>query len=110
MKTLTIFINDQVAHEYDKETALDEQKLAFFNNMDADMEKGIKVQGELITSPDQKQRAKFVVLNLIKALQQDNDAIISASCAYLVNRLPALIEVHANDQGCVINIEFVDEH
>lgn len=110
MKTLTVFINDQIAHEYDKELTIDEQKLTFFDKMDADMDQGIKIQGKLIPSPDLKQRATFVAMNLIRALQQDNQAIISASSAYLANRLPSLAEVHARDQGNTVNIELVEEH
>lgn len=109
MKTLSIFINDQVVYEFDRDTHIDEQKLVFLDNMDADMEKGIKVQGELILSPDTQQRARFVVMNLIKALQQENNAIISASCVYLINRQPELLEVHINDYESSINITFVDE-
>ena len=73
------------------------------------MERGIKIRGELITQPDSQQRATFVVMNLIKALQQDNDAVVVASCAYLVNRDPALVEVHANDSNNSINIELINE-
>lgn len=50
---------------------------------------------------------------LIRALQQNNQAIISASSAssaYLANRLPSLTKVHARDQGNSVNIEFVEEH
>jgi hypothetical protein len=48
-------------------------------------------------------------MNLIKALQQGNGAVISASCAYLVNRHPALIEVHANDHDRAVKIELIEE-
>jgi hypothetical protein len=110
MKPLTIFVNDQVAFEYDKEAAVDDQKLAFFEKMDADMNRGIKIQGEFIADPNAKQRATFVAMNLIRALKQDNQAIILASCAYLANRLPALIEVHVRDSGNTVNVELVEEH
>lgn len=110
MKTLSIFINDQVVYEYDKDTLIEKKKVEFLDNMDADMERGITIQGERITSPDAQQRARFVVLNLIKALQQENSAIISVSCAYLANRNSGLLEVHANDHDSGINITFVDEH
>ncbi|MBE9564273.1 MAG: hypothetical protein IMF17_03430 [Proteobacteria bacterium] len=48
-------------------------------------------------------------MNLIKALQQDNDAVKISSCAYLVNRFPALIEVHADDDENTIKIELIEE-
>jgi hypothetical protein len=109
MKKITIFVNNQAVYEYDRETIFEERQLEFFDKMDIDMERGIKIHSELITNPDSKQRAKFVVMNLIKALQQDNPAIISASCAYLANRLPALFEVHVNEHGITVNIELVEE-
>jgi hypothetical protein len=110
MKILTVYTNDEIAYEYDKEASIDEQKLAFLDKMDGDMDRGIKIQGELIPDPDKKQRATFVAMNLLKALKQGNNAVISASCAYLVNRLPALTEVHAKDQGNTVVIELVEEH
>ena len=109
MKPLTVFANDQLAFEYDRQAVIDEQKLATFDKMDADMDRGIKIQGELITRPDTRQRATFVALNLVRALQQDRQAIITASCAYLANRLPRLIEVHARDAGNTVKVEFIEQ-
>ena len=109
MNKLAIYVNEQIVYEYDRDMHIEDQKLVFLDNMDTDMERGIKIQGELITSPDKQQREKFVVMNLIKALQQENMAVISASCAYLVHRHPALLEVHVHDHESGINITFVDE-
>ena len=110
MKKFIVLINDQAVYECDRDIALEEKQLEFLDKMDSDMDRGIKIQGQLFASPDSMQRAQFVAMNLIKALQQDNDAAKSVSCAYLVNRLPGLVEVRANDQGDTINIEFVEEH
>ncbi|MEJ2142317.1 MAG: hypothetical protein P8Y24_08180 [Gammaproteobacteria bacterium] len=110
MKTLTIYVNEEAVYEYDRDTHLEESQLAFLDKMDRDMGRGIKVKGELIANPDKKQRANFVVMNLIKAMKQDNDAIISVSCAYLANRIPALVEVHANKNNDAMNIDLIEEH
>ena len=48
-------------------------------------------------------------MNLIKALQQGNEAVITASCVYLVNRHPALTEVHVNDHDNTVKIELIEE-
>ena len=108
MKTLSVFINDQLVYEYDKDRPVDEHQQAFLDKMDSDMQRGLKIQGELITSPDSRQRMKFVAMNLIKALQQDKETIISASCAYLANRRPLLIEVRASDGEKSVNIELIE--
>ena len=109
MKPLNIFINNESIFEFNREITLDDGKLAFLDKMDSDMEKGIKIHGELITNPDSQQRATFIVMNLIKALQQDNDAAISASCAYLVNRYPAATEIHVNEVDDAVMVELVEE-
>ncbi|MFW2439820.1 MAG: hypothetical protein ACN4GR_10650 [Arenicellales bacterium] len=48
-------------------------------------------------------------MNLLKALQQENEAIASASGAYMVSRYPDLAEVHAKDEGGRVVIELVRE-
>lgn len=109
MNALAIMVNNELVFEFDKEMTFKDQQLAFLDRMDKDMDSGIKIQGELLPKPDKQQRARFVVMNLIKALQQDNEAVITASCAYLVNRLPALSAVHVNDAADEIKIELVEE-
>jgi len=109
MNLLTVFVNNEPVFEYDKNTPLEDNKLAFMDDMERDMGRGIRMQGEMIDAPDNAQRARFVVLNMIKALQRDNQAIVQASCAYLANRMPGLIEVHANDGEGRIDIELVEQ-
>ena len=109
MNKLAVLINNEIVFEFDRELSFADQQLAFLDKMDSDMDSGIKIHGELLANPDSQQRASFVVMNLIKALQQDNEAVITASCAYLVNRFPRLIEVHANDHGKSVKIELIDE-
>lgn len=109
MNTLTIEVNDQVVYEIDREQVLGDEQLAFLDSMDRSMDGGLKLHGELIQQPDRQQRATFVAMNLLKALQQENEAIVSASGAYLVNRCPSLAEVHARDEGDKVVVELVEE-
>lgn len=110
MKFFNVLINGQQAYEYDKENVLEDMQLEFLDKMDRDMERGIRIRGELISEPDARDKAKFVALNLIKALQQSNEAAITVSCAYLNSRIPSLLEVQANDSESGVQIEFVQEH
>lgn len=111
MKSLTFHINDEIAYECDRQTTLDTSQLGFLDKMDSDMNRGFKINGQLCSEPDLKQRARFVTMNLLKALQQDNQSVIAASCAYLTQRLPALVEIHIKrQQNNPIEIEFVEEH
>jgi hypothetical protein len=107
---LSVYVNDQLAFEYDRTIKLDEKQMAFLEKMDDGMSRGIRVYDQLITAPDVKQKATFVSMNLLKALQQEDRTRAAVSCAYLSTRLPHVVEVHAREQGDQINIEFVEEH
>ena len=110
MNKLIIFVNNENVFEFDKNSTLEGQQLAFLDKMDSDMKEGIKLSGELFRGPDSHQRSTFVAMNLIKALQQNNQAAIFASCAYLINRHADVLEVHANDHDNNISIEFIRSH
>ena len=105
---MNIYINGDVVFEFDSSKKLDAEKISFLDKMDSEMNKGIKVNGDLIAKPNEKQRGTFVAMNLIKGLLQDNSAVITSSCAYLSHRYPKLIEVHANDKDKSISIELVN--
>jgi len=109
MDNLTIYINNEVVLEFRRDYHIDDEQLAFLDRMDANMDKGIKIYGELLENPNSRQRATFVTMNLIKALQQDNQAIQTASCVYLINRMPELIEVHAKNSDNKIIIELIEK-
>jgi len=108
MNKLSIFVNDQPAFEYDRSSVLDDKQMEFLEKMDEGMQQGIRIYGELIPKPDVKQKATFVAMNLLKALQQDDQTRSIASCAYLSTRLPNVVEVHARDLADRIAIEFVE--
>ena len=109
INVLTVFINDQAVFEFDRDTSLDDQQLKFLDKIDSDMDRGLKMSGELFEKPDAEQRVRFIVMNLIKALQHDEQAIIRSSCAYLINRRPQLLEVRVKDGESAIEIELIDE-
>lgn len=108
MNQLSVLINEQLAFEYERSTVFEDKQLEYLDRMDADMDRGLKIHGELITEPDRKEKATFVAMNLLKVLQQEDHARIRVSCAYLSSRLPHVVEVPAKDQGNRIDIEFVE--
>lgn len=109
MNELTVLINNEPVFEFSRAIFLVDDQLAFIDKMDTDMKSGIKIGGELIQNPDDLQRARFVAMNLIKALQQGNESVINSSCAYLVSRNSALIEVRASDHADSVKIDFIEE-
>lgn len=104
---LTVFVNDESVFEYNISIELDDQQLVFLDKMDSDMSRGIKNRGERIAVPSEEQRAEFVAMNLIKALQQDNEASVMVCCAYLTQRNTDLLEVRVSDGDAGVVVEFV---
>jgi len=77
------------------------------DHMDQKMDAGIRLGSDWVENPDPMQRAKFVAVNLIEALQQNSEGLVAASCAYLANRLPALKQVKAKLLGGGFSVELV---
>ncbi|HHH43839.1 MAG TPA: hypothetical protein ENK49_06860 [Gammaproteobacteria bacterium] len=92
---LTILVDQQPQLEFDRTRGLSDHQLAGLERMDAQMDAGIQAGDRWLEQPDRLQRAQFVAVQLVAALQQGDDALAAASCAYLATRLPDLQQVKA---------------
>lgn len=107
--TLEIILNGDIVIEYPRNTRLPGKQREFLDIMDVDMDKGINLDGKVINSPTNQQRCHYVVMKLIQAMKSNNKGMITASCAYLANRLPTLQQIRANDEGEAVTLELVFE-
>lgn len=105
---LVVVINGDPVLEYDRDRALPEHQLAYLDKMDAQMDAGVTLGGKQIQAPEALQRAQFVAVHLIEALQQDNEAQAAAACAYLATRMTDLKQVKAelDDAGLHVDLIF----
>ena len=104
---LTVVIDGTPHLEYDRSKPLPGSQLASLDRMDQKMDQGIRLGGENIQRPDRVQRAQFVALHLLEAMQEGDDALIAASCAYLASRLPDLRQVKASLADSTVSAELV---
>jgi len=104
---LIVVLNGQPVIEYDRNIRLPGHQRSFLDKMDMDMDKGISINGQSTTSPDLGVRSQYIAMHLIQAIQNDNEAMISAMCAYLANRIPDLKKVVADEHGENISIDLV---
>jgi hypothetical protein len=104
---LTVVIDGQPHLEYDRGKPLSGHQLVSLDRMDQKMDQGIVLGGRPLESPDRTQRAQFVALHLLEAMQAGDEALIAASCAYLANRLPDLQQVKARLAGGAVSAELV---
>jgi hypothetical protein len=105
--SLTVVVNGQSQLDFDRGKKLPEKQLAYLDRMDRQMDAGLRLAGAWIDQPDRLQRAQFVAVHLITALQQADESLIAASCAYLASRLPDLQQVKAKLIGDGFSVELV---
>ena len=104
---LTIFINNEAVIEYDRAKPLPEKQQQYLDKMDVDMDSGFLLGDDQIDQPDDKDRAKFVAMNLVQAIEANTEPYIVAYCAYLALRQAGLTEVRADAQGDQFMIDLV---
>ncbi len=113
-ENLVVLLNGEALIEYDRTKDLPEKQRQYLDRMDRQMDDGITLGDERIDNPDQQQRAQFVALTLVNALQQDNEAVIAAMNSYLAIRLPDLKQVKAdidqNSRRVMFDLIFDQEH
>jgi len=92
---LAIVVNGEVQVEYHRGKKLPQAQHVYLDRMDEQMGAGVQLGGVRVTQPDALQRAQFVATQLLEGLQNGNDPLVAAGCAYLASRLPDLTQVKA---------------
>lgn len=104
---LSVYLNGKKVLGYDKNVRQPGIQRRFIDNMDIDMDEGIELNGKFISSPDERQRANYVAMSLMYGIEQNSEGMISATCSYLVNRLPELKQIRATEKGEEITLELI---
>lgn len=104
---LEVVINGETVLTFGNNTRFPGHLRQFLDSMDLDMDEGFELEGEQITSPDTIQRAKYVAMSLIVALQADNKEMANSMCAYLAHRLPDLKQVRAIENGSEVEMDLL---
>jgi hypothetical protein len=104
---LTVVVNGDSVLEYNRGEELPIHQQSYLNRMDTQMDAGVMLGGQSLQAPDKLQRAQFVAIHLVKSLQQDNEPLIAASCAYLATRIPELKQIKAELNGTGMKVDLV---
>lgn len=111
---MVVLVNGEALFEYDRAKVLPEQQKQYLDRMDQKMEAGIQLGDETVVNPDQQQRAQFVALTLLNAIEKDDEASIAAMSAYLAVRYPDLKQVKADSdkesRKVMFDLIFDQEH
>jgi len=98
--------------EYDRNKPLPDHQALYLDKMDQKMDEGIQVGETSIANPDLNERAQFVAANLASAIINNDEAMSSALCSYLANRIPELKQVKLvnNNDEITIDLVFDEEY
>lgn len=107
---LEIVMNQQIILQYARNNRLPGKQRQFLDKMDYDMDAGFSLAGRHYARPDARQRAKYVAMQLVHGIYNNDQGMINAMCAYLVNRLPHLVQICINEDGedVTIDLHFED--
>lgn len=111
---MVVLFNGEALFEYDRTKPLAENQRQYLDRMDQQMDAGITLGSESIENPDQQQRAQFVAFTLVRAIQEDNEAVIAAMNSYLAVRYSDLKQVKADtdeeSEKVMFDLIFDQEH
>ncbi len=104
---LRLVVNGEAVLEYQPQARLPGHVRDFLARMDADMDDGFSLAGQVVEQPDDMQRVHFVALQLFQSFRRDNDRLRAASCAWLCQRVPELCAVQVEDSEEEVSLELV---
>lgn len=102
---LVIYRNGATVYSFDKREGLARMQFAYVQRMDADMDRGISLEGERIRSPNLAQRTRFVVGQLIEAVNIGDSRGIAMLCRWLARHVPELDAIRLEDAGDEYRVE-----
>lgn len=104
---MAVFLNGIAQLEYDRNKLMPDHQAAYLDKMDAKMDAGIFLDGEMIANPDLNQRTRFAAANLAAALKNNDESVAAAMCSYMAIRMPELKQVKIEDDDGEISIELI---
>lgn len=104
---LRIYLNGVEAYSFDKRDGLARMQFAYVQRMDADMDRGIDLNGERVLSPVQAQRNHFVIGRLLDAVAINDSRDIAMLCRYLAQHAPELDAIRVEEDGDEYRVDLV---
>ena len=85
--------------------ALQRRQLA---QLDLRLDQGVELDGERIARPDRDQRMRFVIGQLLHALQRGETPAVRGLCTWLGQRVPELsaIRIHTRAEALEVELEY----
>jgi hypothetical protein len=79
----------------------------FFDELDADMDKGWQMSREWVRNPNQVERCQIVADKLLTALEKENHKVGMLMAGYILSRMPGIESVEIDIRGEMQNTQLV---
>lgn len=107
MEPLAVVLDGVSQLEYQRGKPLEPAQREYLDRLDQRMDAGIDIGGRRVEQPDPLQRAQYIALQLLQAVQDGNEPVAAATCAYLANRIPDLKQVRAATRDGQLSFDLV---
>lgn len=108
---VAFLLDGQEVLTYDRSITLTQNQKGYLDDMEQTLNEGFFLSGERVENPDLEQKTQFVALNLVQALQKEDDKTAIILFSYLVDRMPELKQAKAKikdtQAGSQIGVEFI---
>lgn len=71
----------------------------FFDQMNADMDKGWQMSRDWVDNPNAEQRCQIVADKMLTAIENDNEKLLMLMAAYILKTMPGVRGVHIDITG-----------
>lgn len=95
---LSVYVNDAAREITVPESLLTEAE-NFFQQMDADMDKGYQMSRTWVANPNLEQRCQIVADRLLTALSNGKQEVGTLMAAYILKRAPNIRAIYFNTEG-----------
>lgn len=100
-------MDDKAVMFYDKNTRHPARLRRFFDEMDQNMDSGIQLGAEQITSPQRADKISYVAMQLVRAVDAHNNNMIEMTAGWLVVHAPELDEVRVTLENDNFSMQLV---
>lgn len=106
---LIVSLNSNKVLEYHRDRKLTSKQIQDLDKAEKKLAAGVHFAGKFISSPSAKEKAVFMANQIALALDEDNEAALAISCAYLATRYPDLKQLKLTTIEGQLSIELIND-
>lgn len=107
-KAFKVSLNNQTIHTY-SEPRIPGRLMRYIDEMNSDMDKGIQLGEQWVTTPSSLQKIQYVSMILLDSLQNNDVNLINVTSAFLANQFDSETEIQFTQQDDLFNLKITSK-